>query len=70
MVPDPPSGVQTRPNAREETLVVLTSGVTAINRVSHNENNGLLENKKIKKRIMINVYESKEQFIMFRCNQV
>ena len=49
MVPDPPSGVQTRPNAREETLVVLTSGVTAINRVSHNENNGLLENKKNQK---------------------
>ena len=28
---------RTRPNAREETLIVLTSVETAINRVSHNE---------------------------------
>ena len=49
IVPDSPSGVRTPPNTREETLVVLTSGVTAINRVSHNEDNGHLESKKSQK---------------------
>ena len=50
IVPDSPSGVRTRPNAREETLVVLTSGVTAINRVSHDEDIGLLESRTSQKK--------------------